>query len=248
MRIWTRLHKLLAIIVGLQVLLWIAGGLYMSAVPLQWVHGKPLLHDEQVGGLPPPLILREPAGNGNISLVLSDYKSVSWIQSPGGWLLQTKGFDAETRFWQITPAGLQLALAANETLIRTYAAGRYAGNGEIARVQFLDVPPEEASGIDFSIVAVSFDDWLNTTFYMHPISAQVLTVRSDLWRLFDIFWMLHIMDYESRSDFNNPLLITSAVVALGFTITGMALVWYWLRREIRRKLIKRRWILEKNAS
>ena len=37
-------------------------------------------------------------------------------------------------------------------------------------------------------------------------SGEVTAVRHDRWRLFDWFWMLHIMDYDERSDFSTPLL------------------------------------------
>jgi hypothetical protein len=37
--------------------------------------------------------------------------------------------------------------------------------------------------------------------------------------------MLHIMDYDERSNFNNPLLISTAAASLLFTLTGILLLW-----------------------
>ena len=55
-------------------------------------------------------------------------------------------------------------------------------------------------------------------------SGQIITVRSTIWRIFDFFWMLHIMDYEDREDFNNPLLISFSVVAVLFCVSGMIML------------------------
>ena len=56
--------------------------------------------------------------------------------------------------------------------------------------------------------------------------------RNDMWRLFDFFWMLHIMDYQEREDFNHPLLIGAAGLALSVVIFGMALLFIRIRRTI----------------
>lgn len=38
---WTlRIHKWIALIVGIQIMLWIAGGLVMSAIPIETVRGE----------------------------------------------------------------------------------------------------------------------------------------------------------------------------------------------------------------
>ena len=42
-----------------------------------------------------------------------------------------------------------------------------------------------------------------------------------LWRVFDFVWMLHIMDYDERDDFNHPLLLITAGTALLFVFTGL---------------------------
>ena len=37
-----RLHKIFSVIVGIQLLLWVISGLYMTAVPITYVHGDHL--------------------------------------------------------------------------------------------------------------------------------------------------------------------------------------------------------------
>ncbi len=78
---------------------------------------------------------------------------------------------------------------------------------------------------------MQFADAEQTAFYFHPITGQLLRVRTDTWRLYDFFWLLNNMDYEDRSDFNHPLLIISAGSALGFTLGGFVLLYFRLRRK-----------------
>ena len=53
--------------------------------------------------------------------------------------------------------------------------------------------------------------------------------RNDWWRLFDFVWMLHIMDYETRDDFNHPLLIATAATALLFVVSGLFMLFFAFR-------------------
>lgn len=229
-RIWTTLHRWVGVVIGIQVLLWIAGGLYMSAVPLEWIHGKPLI-DRSLQTL--DMTALKPIDSLPVEDV-AKIQSLEWVSRLGEPVLRVRlnndgvDFFAFSDEWQrLSPLG--------EKAVADFVTQLYRGDGEFRAIQWLETPPDEASGLNEPAYRVDFDDWINTTFYVHPMTGDVLKVRSDLWRLFDIFWMLHIMDYDERSDFNNPLLIICAVIALFFTVTGMALVFYWAQRALRKR-------------
>jgi exosortase/archaeosortase len=78
---------------------------------------------------------------------------------------------------------------------------------------------------------VNFADEEETSLYVSMTEARVVARRSEKWRLFDFFWMLHIMDYEERHDFNNPLLITFSVSALLFAFSGIFLLFFRFYRR-----------------
>ena len=224
---WRKLHKWIGLIVGIQLLLWIAGGVYMSAMPLDWVHGKHLIKPSTSDVTPSNDVLTQ--------IDLSQYQSIRWVNRVGFPILEAINLENEFEF--IDPAAYELKplLKLTEADVSTEAIYRYTGSNPIASVNYLATPPHEASGISMPIYQVQFSDWCNTTFYMHPFTGQVLKVRSDIWRLFDIFWMLHIMDYETRENINNPLLIATAVIALLFCVTGMLLIFTWVNRWYRRR-------------
>ncbi|GAA6186934.1 hypothetical protein [Aliiglaciecola sp. NS0011-25] len=106
----------------------------------------------------------------------------------------------------------------------TIAKQHYLGNGELIEQNLLAKAPMEASRNKGKVWQLKFDDTWNTTLYVSPLSGKLTTIRSDLWRIFDFFWMLHIMDYDERKNFNNPLLITFSISALLFTVTGIILL------------------------
>jgi len=47
--------------------------------------------------------------------------------------------------------------------------------------------------------------------------------RNDRWRLFDLFWMLHVMDYQGRDNFNTLLLQVVSGLGLVTILSGFTL-------------------------
>ena len=81
---------------------------------------------------------------------------------------------------------------------------------------------------------VVMGDAEDTRLYISPATGDVIARRNDTWRLYDFFWMLHIMDYENRTNFNNPLVITASIAALIASISGIWLIFYRFgRRDFR---------------
>jgi hypothetical protein len=134
-------------------------------------------------------------------------------------------------FSAVTGSPLQ---ALSETELRTLAQQGYQGAGTLKTATLLTELPLEARGLSAPVWQVQFTDSDNTVFYVDPMLGQVLRVRTDNWRLFDFVWMLHIMDYEERDDFNHGLLIASSALALLFTLSGFVLLVLTLRRKSRR--------------
>lgn len=64
--------------------------------------------------------------------------------------------------------------------------------------------------------------------------------RSDVWRLYDVFWRIHILDFKDGDDFNHPLLIAAAALTLPVVVTGLILLWIRLARDLRMLRARRR--------
>ncbi|MCH7701380.1 MAG: PepSY domain-containing protein, partial [Planctomycetes bacterium] len=95
-------------------------------------------------------------------------------------------------------------------------------------------PPSEFRGGPMPVYQVILDHPKNPHLYVSPITGDVLKRRNKVWRLFDFFWMLHIMDYRDRNDFNHWLLTAMSVLAILTSASGLTLWWWRIPR--RRKL------------
>jgi len=71
---------------------------------------------------------------------------------------------------------------------------------------------------------IEYDDGPKTRLYLDAETAELRAVRTKLWRVYDFMWMLHIMDYDTRDNFNSWCLKLASFLALLFAISGMALV------------------------
>ena len=59
--------------------------------------------------------------------------------------------------------------------------------------------------------------------YLNAYSGEIVAIRSLSWRLWDLMWGLHIMDWQERDNINNILLKLFSILALISSITGLLL-------------------------
>lgn len=228
MRISRFIHKWAGLILAVQILFWILGGLVMSAIPLEKVHGKHLAKRTL-----------------DHSFTTSDYSySLDSIIAATPAVIKRIDYAAilDNPLYIITTDDNQYAYdgrtgkfieAFNNGQIEQVATKHYLGKAALKQVNLLDNIPQEVAFEGQQIWQVVFADTWGTTIYLSPSTAQVVTVRSDIWRIFDFFWMLHIMDYDERENFNNPLLISFSASALIFTLSGIVLLFHTFRRRRR---------------
>ena len=88
----------------------------------------------------------------------------------------------------------------------------------------MEVATLEVRGHESPIWRVPFNDEDDTTLYVSGQDGRILERRNDSWRLFDFVWMLHIMDYTGRQNFNQPLVIMAASGGLWIVLSGIWLL------------------------
>ncbi|MGC0121844.1 hypothetical protein [Pseudoalteromonas piscicida] len=211
-----KLHKYLGYLLFLQIFAWLLGGLVMSAIPLAKIHGKHLAHRSLDNPFPTA------AYQADLNQLVQGTVQVRQIQF--GHFLDTPIikfnqdekliFNGITGAPFTTPNQQKIIQQANQHLLIT---------ADVSHIERLATAPREA-GYKEDVWRVEYNDILSTTLYLSATSGEVVTVRSTLWRIFDFFWMLHIMDYDEREDFNNPLLISFAATSVLFCLTGILLL------------------------
>lgn len=216
------IHLWLGLILGAQVVLWMASGVVMTFFDLALVRGEsnaavriPIELEARNYSSPGGVIAQTPGAN--------ELKLKHFLGRPAWEARGAEGvalFDAQT--------GEKLSpLSADRA--RAVAREDFVGDGKIETVELIADPP-----IEFRrpgpIWRVSLSDNLETRLYISPDTGEVVARRNKIWRLYDFFWMLHTMDYAGRDNFNNPLVKTASATALLFSLSGVVLLWTSFRR------------------
>ena len=224
-------HQGLGLLIGIQVFLWISGGFVMSVLPIEKVRGEDWVAERESSPIPADIVLLSPDRIAR-DLDLSAFEGADldmWLDGP---VYRLRSADGKIH---LTDAATGKLLSPLDTDTAGEVARRdYAGPGTVARVILQEEPLLEIRGRDLPQWRVEFDDSRNTTVYVSPQTGKVTGRRNRIWRVYDFFWMLHIMDYSERDDFNHPLLIGSAAVAWFLATTGIWLVVQWLNRKRKR--------------
>ena len=229
-----QLHKWIGLVVGLQVVGWVLGGLIMTAIPIERVRSEQHIAAFQPDALAldraiSPLAAAQAAGMHPVETTLK-----STLRGPV-WILKdaegtSRAFDAAT--------GRPMApMTPNEA--RLLAGVAYQGKGRPVEVRYFKTPPQEA-GKPGPLWRVEFDDPERTAFYLSPTTGEVVSRRSNVWRFYDFFWRIHILDFKTGDNFNHPLIVGAAAATLVMAVTGVVLLWIRLSRDLAGVLGRRR--------
>lgn len=214
-----RAHKWIALVVGVQALLWMLSGLYMTVISIDIIHGDHLAHANT----------RPLSASGPVI----DPGALAQ-QYPGLVSFRLKRFldrevyevhQADTITLVDAGSGARLS-PLSDAMARRLARSLYVGKAPIKTVELVTQAPQEVATRPVPMWRVEFADNNETTLYLSPQTGELLAKRHDLWRWFDFLWMLHIMDYDERSDVNNTLLRVAASLGLVFALSGIWLLFY----------------------
>lgn len=221
-RVATFVHKWLALLVAIQVVFWVASGLFFTLYPIEEVRSEHLIRETRAQALNTADFgalaqIRGPAGEAPTKLTLEQRATGQVVVAEFANEPPTL-FDATT-MRQLSPLGPDAAAAIASTHVTlaeaptaitriTQGSPEYRGALPAYRVQF------EEDGL---------------AVYVAEQTGAVTARRSDLWRFYDFLWALHIMDWENHEDFNHPLLIAAAALTLISIIAGIVLLPFRIR-------------------
>lgn len=230
-----RIHRWLGWLVGLQVVIWVAGGVVFSLVPFtSWVKGGDTVK-------PPPTVL--PAGwtervasTLQAAASLGDVVGVTAVATPQGPALRVSYRAGLAPV--IVPADGAAWMPPDAAAVRRFASSLYQGRGTVTSVERLSTVPARLgivaeTGGRGDVWRVGFDDALATRIYLNGRTGEFVTSRNEAWVWYDFFWRLHIMDYAGGEDFNGTLLRIASVTALCLVVAGAILAALAARRRWR---------------
>lgn len=203
-------HKYLSFFISLQLLLWTISGIYFAFNKIENVRGEQYRLD-----LPNTLDLQAinfsipDAMNVSIKKRLSD-TIVSASTSSGMRYFDLDGLPIT----HLTPDQALQIVAESTTLLPI-------------RVEQVNYPEKgsEYRGRTLPIyrVITTNDAGSEINTYVNIYSGNIEAIRSSHWRIWDLMWGFHIMDWVERDNIDNILLKVFSILALISSITGVLL-------------------------
>ena len=207
-------HKYLSILISIQLLLWTISGIYFAFNQIELVRGEQYRLPQAFS-----------VDLSKVNLVLDSVNSIQVARRFGEEILIVRK-EAGIEY-------LNLEGVALEKLSKTQATSIVSAVTSLTPLAVEEIidpePGSEYRGRNLPLFKVITQDQENDEInvYVDAISGQVVAIRSEQWRLWDLMWGLHIMDWETRDEINNWLLKLFSVLALISSLTGVFIFFRW---------------------
>ena len=235
-----KIHRWLTLLFGIQLIIWSITGAAMVILQLPYIHGDHLVQ-------PADGSVTDFSYLDNIAAVAREYPDATEVTLVNRYIGNEfhHVFVVTGNETRLLHARTLQPISITEPDIRALAQRYYAqGTGRIhvqssvqsntpresqessiSQLQLLTEPTEsELATRHLPAWQVRFADRGNTTFYLSAATGELVTQRHTAWRFFDFMWMLHIMDYQDRSDISKPWLLAFTVLTLFISVSGLVLL------------------------
>ena len=203
-------HKYLSFFISLQLLIWTVSGIYFAFNKIELVRGEKYFVQESY-----TMDLSE------VDLKLSNVKSLRLLKRLDETIVvASKGLDNSyldrngQPVEKLTGNEASLIVARKTSLVPTNVTEiTTPKKGSEYRGRALPLYKVLSKDIEENEISV----------YVNAYSGDIVAIRSSSWRLWDLMWGLHIMDWQERDNINNTLLKLFSILALMSSITGLLL-------------------------
>ena len=233
-----RLHRLLGVVIGLQVLLWTASGIYFAWTDIDEIRGDHLKARPEPVEFDPAWVAPTEIDFGAASIDRPRaLRSLDVVEMSGApyYRLRVENGEGEVQVILANARNGMVRGPLGRDEAVSMARRSFTPQAEVLDATLVTAgeigPHHEYRGRPLPAWRVRFADDSRTHIYVSANEAEVVTHRNRGWRIFDTLWMVHTMDFFGRDDFNNPLLRGVSIFALATTLTGYLM---WFRTRPRR--------------
>ena len=205
-----KVHKYLSFFISLQLLLWTVSGIYFAFNKIELVRGEQ--YRTQV---------EQSINLGDFDFEIPNTTDVS-IQKRLGENIAVIKVDGTTKY--LNRSGESIS-----KLTESEAMNLVISNTTLSPVLVEEIVNErsgsEYRGRSLPIYKVESktNKDLDINVYLNVYSGEVLAIRSNQWRIWDLMWGIHIMDWKERDNISNILLKIFSILALVSSVTGVML-------------------------
>ena len=204
------IHKYLSFFISLQLLLWTVSGIYFSFNKIELVRGEQYRVQSSFS-----VNLDQLKGNfeniSNLDVVNRVDQQILIISDPSGRkYLDSNGNSVS----MLTAEQVKLTVQENSLL-----------NPVDVSIIDQDENGSEYRGRELPLYQVLSlnENQKSINVYVNPFSGQIVAIRSLQWKIWDLMWGFHIMDWQTRDNINNFLLKVFSVLALISSVSGILL-------------------------
>lgn len=218
------IHKWLGLIVGVQILIWIASGLFFTLYPIEVVRSEHRIATHAAAPLD-AATLPAPASMGP-PLLPELPTRVTYERTSTGQAVAVAEFPSR-RPTLVDLGALRVVSPLSESAASAIAQAYVAGSPRVRERRLVTEETPEYRGA-LPAWRIAFADAEGLAVYVVADTGRVSARRSDLWRVYDALWALHIMDWRDHENFNHGLIILAAITSLMVTLAGFVLLPYRL--------------------
>ena len=216
-------------IVGVQAVIWTLGGLYMTAVHIDIIHGDHFIKTAE----PRSVDVSQLANPAAALQAVPDAETLKFVWIVGRPVYVVAGSSGPVAFDATTGGLLPPPAKADILKLADYW---YSGDETLESATLVHSLPGEVRGRKPPLWRVEYGGWNKPTLYFSPQTGELVTRRHELWRVFDFVWMLHIMDYDARDNVNNSLLRLFTWATVLMALSGAWLLLFSFHRRRQRKI------------
>ena len=203
-------HKYLSFFISVQLFLWTVSGIYFAFNKIELVRGEqyrltesfPINFNEVKFSRSDVQQVKAINRLGEIIFVVSGSKGTEYLDSfgiPVDKLNKSEIFEIVSSSSTLKPIDL-------EEITESSKGSEFRGR---------DLPLYKVTSLN--------DKDKKINLYLNVFSGEITAVRSLQWRIWDLMWGFHIMDWQTRDKINNIFLKIFSILALVSSISGIML-------------------------
>ena len=203
-------HKYLSFFISVQLFLWTASGIYFAFNKIELVRGEqyrltesfPINFDEVKFSRSDVQQIKAIKRLDEVIFVLSGSKGIEYLDAfgtPVNKLNKSEVFEIVRSSSILEPIDL-------EEITESSKGSEFRGR---------DLPLYKVTSLN--------DKDKKINLYLNVFSGEITAIRSLQWRIWDLMWGFHIMDWQTRDKINNTFLKIFSILALVSSISGIML-------------------------
>ena len=203
-------HKYLSFFISLQLFLWTISGIYFAFNKIELVRGEqyrltesfPISFNEVNFSRPDVYQIKAIKRLDEIIFVVNASKGTEYLNALGTPVSKL----SKSEVFEIVSSSSTLEPIDLEEISESSKGSEFRGR---------NLPLYKVTSIN--------DKDKKINLYLNVFSGEITAIRSLQWRIWDLMWGFHIMDWQTRDKINNIFLKIFSILALVSSISGILL-------------------------